>query len=162
MAFPFSVTYKKRLIAKIGFENLPTCLKYIQTIISEKAANNVSIENSRIGYKGSTSNYRGALFGGPDGGSFTFISDDENSFLVYEIKMNKLFVITSIMAGVFGLLSQLVWVAAGTFLWLCGMNWITIVIRHDSLAWELAAGIDKLNGVVKQDAFKSDEIKHWF
>ena len=162
MAFPFSITYQKKLKAKVGSENLPASLKYIQTIISEKAADNVSIENSLIGYKGSTSNYRGSLFGGPDSGSFTFISNYENSFLVYEIKLNKLFIITPIMAGVFGLLSQLVWVAAGTFLWLCGMNWIIIVVRHDSLAWELAAGIDKLNGVVKQDAIKSEEIKHWF
>jgi hypothetical protein len=30
------------------------------------------------------------------------------------------------------------------FLWLCGANWVTNLIRHGSVAVEIAAGIDEM------------------
>ena len=80
-------------------------------------------------------------------GTFTLVNKNDKSSLVYEIRMYNLFITTAIMAVVFGLITQMVWVGVGGFAWLCGMNWFTSLIRHGSLANELAAGIDQLHGV---------------
>jgi len=169
MTFPFSVSFNKRLEATITSDNQQKILQFIMKSILDDKANNIVGEDMHITYKGSTSNWRGSLFGSVDDGIFNLIYKDNNWWLNYQINMRKLFVGTAILStimGVFALISGGPWwVGIAAFLWLCGANWIINIIRHESVATNIAAGIDELicdkTTLPEQDRM-TGKLKSWF
>jgi hypothetical protein len=148
MTFPFSVQFNKRLKAAITPDDQQKILQYITKNILKDKADNVVIEDICVTYKGSTSNWRGSLFGSVDNGVFNLIYKDNTRWLNYQINMRKLFIGTTILASIMGIFVFVNggpwWVGIVMFLWLCGANWIINLIRHENVATSIAAGIDEL------------------
>ena len=166
MPFPITVKFKRKLKAIIIAENMGDTLSYIQKEIESKKADKVTRDERSVNYKGSTSNSRTSLFGSMNG-SFTISNDNGQSHLVYEIRMYYLFIFTSIAAVALSILTREVWTGIGAFAWLCGMNWLIIVIRHGSLASELASGIDQIHSIPivelddKGEPIRDEKLKSW-
>ncbi|MBB2144926.1 hypothetical protein GM921_05500 [Pedobacter sp. LMG 31464] len=141
----------------------------MKSILDDKA-NNVAIEDTHVTYKGSTSNWRGSLFGSVDNGSFILINKDNNWWLNYQINMGKLFIGTAILSSIMGLFILANggpwWVGIVGFLWLCGANWIINLIRHGFVATNIAEGIDELICGKTQQPPEQDKmtgkLKSWF
>lgn len=169
MIFPFSVHFSRRLKATITADNQEEILQYITKSISESKANNVVTQEMWVKYKGSTSYSRGALFGSVDDGIFNLIYKDNSWWLNYQINMRKLFIGTatlSIIMGTFALVNRGPWwIGIASFLWLCGANWITILIRHGIVATNISAGINELicGKEPEPENTETDErLKSWF
>jgi len=169
MTFPFSVIFSRQLEATITPNNRDKVLQYIEQYIKEDKANNIIVADMCVTYRGSTSNWRGSLFGSVDNGVFKLIHKDDSWFLNYQINMRRLFIDTAILSTIMGIFAQVTgdiwWVGIAAFLWLCGANWVTNLIRHDSEAGEIAAGIDELicgkEELPNQDKM-TGKIKSWF
>lgn len=169
MVFPFSVRFIKKLKAEITSENQPQALQFIAKYISEDKADNVAVTELNVTYKGSTSIWRGSLFGSVDSGIFSFAFKNNSWRLVYQINMRKLFIGTSILSAI-AEISVLIeggpwWIGIAAFSWLCGANWITNLIRHESVAFSLAAGVDELicgkTDLPEQEKIPG-KLKSWF
>jgi hypothetical protein len=169
MTFPFSLSFNKRLKATITSDNQQKILHYIMKSILDDKANNVVVEDIHVTYKGSTSNWRGSLFESVDDGIFVLLYKDNNWWLNYKINMRKLFICTailSIIVGVFALVNGGPWwIGVAAFLWLCGANWIINLIRHETVAANIAGGIDELIcgkiELPEQDKM-TGKLKNWF
>jgi hypothetical protein len=169
MAFPISVLFNRSLKTVISSDNKEQIFQYIKKNILEDKADNVIVEDMRISYQGSTSNWRGSLFGSVDNGTFDLFSKENDWFLNYQINMRKLFIGTAILSTIAGVCAQvgdgLWWVGIAAFLWLCGANWIIIFIRHGSEATSIAIGIDELI-CGKEQPLENNEgegrLKSWF
>lgn len=127
------------------------------------------VEDMSVSYNGTTSPWRGALFGSVDNGIFKLLYKDNDWFLNYQINMRQLFITTGIIstiAGVFAIVNDGPWfVGIIFFSWLCGANWIINSIRHGSMASNIAFHIDEL--FADKELFaESDEdrerLKSWF
>jgi hypothetical protein len=169
MTFPFSVCFSRSLKTIITADNKEQILQYIEKSILEDKADNVIVEDMAINYKGSTSNWRGSLFGSIDNGVFYLIYEKNTWFLKYQINMLQLFIITAMMSTFIGVYDQVNggewWIGIVAFLWLCGANWVTIVLRHASVAADIAWGIDELmygkTELPEQDKM-TGKLKSWF
>jgi len=167
MVFPFSVRFNKKLKAEITSENQAQTLQFIAKYISEDKADNVTITELDVTYKGSTSIWRGSLFGSVDSGIFSFAFKNNCWCLVYQINMRKLFIGTSILSAI-AEISVLInggtwWIGIAAFSWLCGANWITNLIRHESVAFSVSAGIDELIcGKTPEQEKIPGKLKSWF
>jgi len=169
MIFPFSVCFNRSLKTTITPDNKEQILQYVGKSILRDKADNIVVEDLSVSYKGSTSYWRGSLFGSVDNGTFYLTYKNNSWFLTYQINMRKLFIGTSILStimGVFALVSgRPWWVGIAAFLWLCGANWITNLIRHEAVVTDIAAGIDELiNGkteLPEQDKM-TGKLKSWF
>jgi hypothetical protein len=148
MIFPFSVNFNESLKTTITPENKEQVLQYIKKSILEDKADNVVIDGMQVAYKGSTSPWRGSLYTGVDNGFFDLVAKGNSWFLKYRINMRQLFIVTSIMSTIMGGIAISTggppWVGLIMFLWLCGANWVINLIRHGSVAVEIAAGIDEM------------------
>jgi len=169
MAFPLSVNFNKRLKATITSDEVPGILQYIAKSIAEDKADNIVIEDMHVTYKGSTSMWRGSLFGTVDDGIFNLIYKDNGWWLNYKINMRKLFMGTAILSSilsVFALVTDgLWWVGIAAFLWLYGGNWIINPIRHETVAADIAAGIDELicgKTELPENDKMTGKLKSWF
>lgn len=179
MTFPFSIIFNESLKTIITPDNKEQVLQYIKKSILEDKADDVSICDMEVNYKGSTSNWRGSLFGSVDKGNFNLCNKDNVWFLKYEINMRQLFISTSIMSiaiSVFEIVTGgLWWFGFVAFIWLCGGNWIINFARHASVASEIATGIDDLiyykehpieNNENKEVSIENDEdkekLKSWY
>jgi hypothetical protein len=169
MTFPVSINFHKQLKITITPDNKQQIFQYIEKYILEDKADNVVVEEMHVTYKGSTSIWRGSLFGSVDDGIFNLIYKNDGWWLNYQINMRKLFIgtaVLSIIMGVFALVScGPWWVGIAAFLWLCGANWITNLIRHESVAANIAAGIDELIcGKIEQHEQGKipGKLKSWF
>ncbi|MEO6977748.1 MAG: hypothetical protein ABI113_05185 [Mucilaginibacter sp.] len=169
MAFPISVSYTKRLKATITSDNQQQILNFIGESILKDKADNVVLEEKYVKYRGSTSAWRGSLFGSVDNGVFTLIYKSDGWWLNYQIKMRKLFVGAAILSGIMGVFAWANngpwWVGIAAFLWFCGANWIINLIRHESVATTMAVEIDELicgkTELPEQDKM-TGELKSWF
>jgi hypothetical protein len=135
----------------------------------EDKADNVVVEDMSVNYKGSTSNWSGSLFGSVDNGIFCLAYENNSWFLNYQINMCTLFIGTStlsIIMGVFALENNgSWWIGIVAFLWLCGANWIIILIRHGGVVTDVAAGIDELicgKTVLPEQDKMTGKLKSWF
>jgi len=169
MAFPFSVQFNKKLKAPITVDNKQRVLEFIMNSILERDAKNVFQEDMQVSYKGSTSPWRGALFKGVDNGKFILLYKDNCWWLNYRINMRELFIVTgliSIFAGGFMLVNDGPWwIGIVRFLWLCGANWVTNVLRHGSLNTDIGLGIDNLicgKEELPEDDKMTGKLKSWF
>ncbi len=171
MIFPFSVNFNTRLKATVIPDNQQEILQCIVKSILDNKADNVVVKDMSITYKGSTSYARASLFGSVDDGIFTLILKDGSWWLNYRINMRKLFITTTIMSGIMGVFSFTNggpwWVGIVMFLWLCGANWVIILIRHGSVAANVAYEIDKLicgePDLPEEGEDKmTGELKSWF
>ena len=57
------------------------------------------------------------------------------------------------------------WIGFAAFLWLCGANWITNLVRHETVAANIADGIDELicGKIVPPEQDKmTGKLKSWF
>jgi hypothetical protein len=172
MTFPFSVHFGRSLKTTITPDNKEQILQYIKQSILEDKADNVIIEDVTVCYKGSTSNWRGSLFGSVDNGIFYLIYKDNSWFLDYQINMRELFIATSIMSTIMEVFVLSTggpwWIGIAAFLWLCGANWILNLIRHGGVANDISTGIDELicgktepNELPEQDKM-TGKLKSWF
>jgi len=170
MTFPFSVRFNKSLKTIITSDNKEQILQYIKKSVLEDKADNVVVKDMAVNYKGSTSSWRGSLFGSVDNGIFYLVYQDNSWFLNYQINMYKLFIYTSIMSTIMGAFALVNggpwWIGIAAFLWLCGANWVINLIRHQSVVANIAAGIDELiNGktekLPEQDKM-TGKLKSWF
>jgi len=169
MIFPFSVSFNKQLKAKIISDNQQAILQYIMKSILDDKANNVVVEDIHVTYRGSTSNWRGSLFGSVDDGIFSLIYKHNNWWLNYQINMRKLFIGTAILSSIMGVFALVNggpwWIGIAAFLWLGGGNWIINLIRHETVAANIAEGIDELicgkTELTEQDKM-TGKLKSWF
>jgi len=169
MIFPFSVCFNRLLKTTITPDNKGQVLQYIGKSILRDKADKVVVEDMFVSYQGSTSYWRGSLFGSVDNGAFYLTYKSNSWFLIYQINMRKLFIGTSILSiamGIFALVSGGPWwIGIAAFLWLCGANWITNLIRHGTVATDIAVGIDELmlgkTKLPEQDKM-TGELKSWF
>ncbi len=135
----------------------------------DEKADHVIAKDLHVTYKGSTSNWRGSLFGGVDDGVFNLIYKDNSWWLNYQINMRKLFIFTTILSSFMGLFALVSggpwWIGIAAFLWLCGANWIINLIRHGAVATDIAVGIDELicgkEEVPEQDKM-TGKLKSWY
>lgn len=166
MAFPFTITFKRKLRGVITPNNQLIALQYIKTKIEEDAADNIVMEENGVSYKGTTSRWRGALFNGPDSGQFSLIATDDQWHLIYEIRMHQSFMITGGMSLLMGIVSQVWWFVLVAFSWLCGMNWFIINLRHGGLAADIADGVNDLlfgkEKNIEEDNPDKEKLKSWF
>jgi len=169
MTFPFSVRFNRSLKTIITADNEEQILQYIKQSILADKADNVVVEDRCVNYKGSTSNWRGSLFGSVDKGLFCLAYKNNNWFLTYQINLHKLFIVTaifSIIMGVFALANNGPWwIGIAAFMWLCGANWIIIFIWHGDMASDIAAGIDELicgKTVLPEEDKMTGKLKSWF
>jgi hypothetical protein len=148
MIFPFSVNFTESLKTVITPQNKEQALQYIKNSILEDKADNVVVGDMQVRYKGSTSPWRGSLYRGVDNGIFDLVAEGNSWVLKYRINMRQLFIVTSIMSTIMGVIAISTggppWIGLVMFLWLCGANWVTNLIRHGSVAVEIAAGIDEI------------------
>lgn len=170
MIFPFSVRFKRSLKTIVTPDNKEQKFQYIGKSILRDKADNIVVEDLSVSYKGSTSNWRGSLFGSVDNGVFNLLHKNNSWLLHYQINMRKLFIGTSILSVIMGAFaianSGPWWLGIAAFLWLCGANWITSFIRHGAVATDIAAGIDelicgKMELPPEQDKM-AGELKSWF
>lgn len=169
MVFPFVVRFNKRLEAVVTPDNKGTVLRYIEKRILDDKADHVKVEDLRVSYEGSTSIWRGSLFKGVDNGVFTLVYKDDSWWLNYQIDMRKLFVWTAVIstfAGVFIFMNGGPWwIGIVAFLWLCGANWVTNLLRHGSLNIDIGLEIDELicgrTEQPEQDKM-TGKLKSWF
>ena len=61
----------------------------------------------------------------------------------YSFSVIRTFYITSLMALLFGLISQSYWIGIIFFFWLFGMNWIITLIRQNQFANKLKRMLDE-------------------
>jgi hypothetical protein len=169
MVFPFSVRFDRSLKTMVIPDNKEQILLYIKKSILEDKADNVVVEDMTIRYKGSTSNWRGSLFGSVDNGIFHLIYRDNSWFLEYQINMRKLFIGASILSIIMGMFILLNggpwWTGIASFLWLCVANCIANLLRHGSAVTDIAAGIDELilgKTQLPEDDKMTGELKSWF
>jgi hypothetical protein len=165
MLFPVLIKYNRPLLGNIPPEKQSIVVQYIQTFITEKKADNVIISDTSVSYKGTTSKWRGALFGGVDEGVFKLMEIDSKACIVYDFTMRRLFITTAIMSVVAGFVVRIWWVSIFAFLWLCGMNWIINLIRHGDLISEIVIGVNDLlfeMEVKIEEKARSEELKSWF
>lgn len=168
MTFPFSVRFNRQLKTVVTPDNEQQILQYIKKSILEDNANNVVVEELLVTYKGSTSPWRGSLFGGVDNGIFNLLCKNNSWFLTYQINMRKLFIYTSIMSAIMGVFALTTggpwWIGLAAFSWLCGANWLTNIIRHGGVASEIAFGIDELFGdqLPPESEEYKERLKSWF
>lgn len=148
MTFPLSVRFNKPLKTIITSDNKEQILQYIKKRILDDKADNVKVEDIYVSYKGSTSYWNWGLFRSVDSGIFSLLYKDNSWLLNYQINMRELFIGTAILSTLMGIFAEANsgdwWVAIVMFVWLCGANWITNMIRHESLAAGIAFGIDEL------------------
>ncbi|MET3498736.1 hypothetical protein FHW88_001043 [Mucilaginibacter sp. SG538B] len=169
MTFPFSVHFDRPLKAIITPDNKEQILQCIKNSILEDKADNIVVQDLTVCYKGSTSNWRGSLFGSVDNGIFYLIYKNNSWFLDYQINMRELFIVTSIMSTameVFMLVNGGPWwVGIAAFLWLCGANWILNLVRHGGVADDIAARIDRLicgKTELPGEDKMTGKLKSWF
>ena len=170
MTFPFSVSFNRKLEAAITSDNQHKILLYIKKSILEDKANNIVVEDLVVKYRGSTSNWRGSLFGSVDNGIFYLVYKNNSWFLNYKINMRKLFVGASILSTIMGVFALVNggpwWIGIMAFLWLCGANWIINLIRHGAVATDIATGIDELvcakTELLPEQDKMTGELKSWF
>jgi hypothetical protein len=169
MTFPFSIQFNKKLEAPITVDNQQIILQYIMNSILERKADNVAFQDLAVTYKGSTSPWRGSIFKGLDSGIFTLLYKDNCWWLNYRINMRELFIVTGLMSifvGGFTLANDGPWwIGIVAFLWLCGANWVTNVLRHGSLNTDIGLGIDELicgKTELPEDDKMTGKLKSWF
>ena len=170
MIFPFSVIFNRSLKTVITPDNKGQILQHIRESILNDKADRVIVKDLSVSYKGSTSNWRGSLFGSVDNGVFNLIYENNSWLLNYQINMRKLFIGTSTMSiimTVFMLVnSGPWWIGIVAFLWLCGVNWIINLIRHGTVATDIATGIDELicgkTELPPEKDKMAGELKSWF
>lgn len=170
MIFPFSVTFNIRLKATIIADNQQKILQYIVKNILDDKADNVVVEDILVTYKGSTSSWRGSLFGSVDDGSFNLIYKDNDWWLNYQISMSGLFIGGAIISSIMSIFvlanGSPWWVVILIFLWFCGVNWIISFIRHEAVAADIAAGIDELicgkTELPPEQDRMTGKLKNWF
>jgi hypothetical protein len=166
MIFPVSFKYKRTLRGIITPDQQAVAIQVIKKMIVEKKGKNIVVENNSVSYKGTTAPGKGSLLGAVDNGKFSLIDANDKSLLIYEINMQSLFITTGIMAVVAGVFVQRWWVSLIAFAWLCGMNWVIILIRHDNLVLEVAASVNDLifgKEEVKEEEKVADDgkLKSW-
>lgn len=169
MVFPIYIQFNKPLKVIVTPDNLPQILQYIGKAITNDKADNVVVNDDHVAYKGSTSRGRGSLFGSVDGGVFTLLYINDRWFLNYPINMVKLFTITSIISTIMGSVafasSAPWWIGLAFFCWLCGVNWIISVPRHEMVAGEIAVEIDEMicgkPPRIEHEKFPG-KLKSWF
>jgi hypothetical protein len=169
MIFPISVKFNSKLKTTITPDNKQQILLFIQKSILEDNANNVVFEDMSVGYKGTTSRWRGALFGSVDNGIFNLLYKDSNWFLIYQINMRKLFIAAAIMSTVMAIFGfktgDSLWIGIGFFSWFCGGNWIINIIRHGSVASDIAFSIDELfadKDLIAESDEDKERLKSWY
>lgn len=140
MPFPFSIRYKKRLNALINDDNIERALKYIEERLEEKSADNIVRNGYSISYRGSTSYSGASLFGGLKG-TLTIVTEDNTSYLIYELYTYKTFIANSFMSVAMFVVSHEWFVGVGSFLLLFGINWIIAILRHEYFTASVATGI---------------------
>lgn len=169
MIFPFVVRFNKRLSAVITSDNEAEVLWLIKKSILADKADHVIAEDLHVSYKGSASNWRGSLFQGVDNGVFTLIYKDNSWWLNYQIDMRKMFIWTAVISACMAAFvianSGPWWIGVIAFLWLCGANWVTKVLRHGSLNTDIGHEIDELicgkKELPEQDNMAGN-LKSWF
>jgi hypothetical protein len=170
MTFPFSLRLKERLKANVTTDNQQQILQYIIQSIRDKKAKNTFSEDLTVTYKGSTSSGRGSLLGSVDDGIFNLTYKDNSWWLIYQINLRGIFIGTGILAGIMESFVLLAggpwWIGFIQFLWLCGGNWIIVVIRHESLLTQIAGGINEMvcgkESTVEKYEEKDERLKSWF
>jgi len=138
MSFPFTVTYSSRLTISVTDANKTHVLGCIHDMLLKKSAKAVTVGSYEVGFKGSTSPWRGSLMGSVDKGIFTLIEKGGITILTYKFYFIQLFIVTPIMGLAFGLFSRSIWIGVGAFLWLGGMNWVIAIVRHHALLQEIS------------------------
>lgn len=164
MVFPFAIKYNKALRGLVTADNRLMALYHIKTYIEDKKADHIVIEKNKVRYKGTTSNWKGALFGGVDNGTFNLTEENGISCLVYEISMRDLLITTFIMGIAIGVFSQIWWIGLVAFLWLGGMNWLINAVRHGVLASEIADNVSDLffeKEKKAEEPTKDESLKSW-
>jgi len=172
MTFPFSLYFNRKLNAAITSDTQNNVLDYIKISILDDKADNILIEGLNVTYKGSTSNWRGSLFGSVDDGIFSLIYKEGYWWLIYRINMHKLFISTIILSTIMGVFAFVNggpwWAGMAAFLWLCGANWFINLVRHGLMATNIAEGIDRLiHGKTDQPEISEPDkmtggLKSWF
>jgi hypothetical protein len=142
MPFPFSITYLSTLNENFGQERYPAVLKFVGDFIINKPAKDIIIENNTLKFKPGFTFWSGNIMGPIERGIFILNPAGDRVILTYQFFMYHMFIITGIMAVVLAIVSQQIWFGVGAFLWLCGMNWVTALVRHRGMLDEIAAGID--------------------
>jgi hypothetical protein len=141
--FPLTITFSEKLPKNFDERYYGMGIQTIKHILTENKGRIKSIEDDGLTFKGSHSYWRGSICKGVDKGAFKIQKKNNKVIVIYKIFFYELFIFTSIAGIVFGAISQEIWVGIGIFLWLGGMNWITAIIRHQSMLKDIALEIDR-------------------
>lgn len=169
MSFPFSISFNQPLESIVTSDNQQVILKYIMKSILHDKVDNVVMNDENLIYKGSSSYWRGSLFGTVDKGVFSLNYKDNKWRLNYQINIHKLFLHTAILSSFMEIFvlanSGPWWIGLVAFSWLCGVNGIITFFRHQALATEIAWDIDELIcgkiQVPEQDKM-TGKLKSWY
>lgn len=165
MIFPLRIKLQKELLGTLKPEEKGIAISYIWKKLEEKSGKNIFAEGDTIGYKGSTGDQRHGLLAAVDSGKFTLIEKDGKTRILYTFTFRQLFIFTAAMALFMGLFAEKWWIAVIMFSWLCGMNWIISIIRHENFLLDIKIGINKLvfpNEKIQEDEEEKEKLKSWF
>jgi hypothetical protein len=155
MRFPFIIQYALPFEKQLGTAQKTTALQFIQNYLSKKITEDIVLENNKLCFQLVFFNWNRDgkdIFALIDKGEFAINDESHKTVLSYTFYMHNLFISTFIMAVIMGISVQVisneidmaVFVSIICFLWLCGANWLTAIIRHKKMLKIIVKEIDIL------------------
>jgi hypothetical protein len=145
MFIPFSVRYKTKINKRIEAEDYPKTLKYIEDFMKKKTADEISIRGNKLTFKcdffkfGWNANILSPL----EKGIFNITNKGNETIITYEFFMYRFFGIICVLSITMGLVSHEFWFGIFCFAFLGGLNWVTALIRHQSMFTEITDEISE-------------------
>ena len=138
--FPLNIKYKRILNSKSDsrqiFDKIEKELTRLKIDKIHRSDLKIEFENSFFNGQG-----RWHLMAPVDKGYLKLDGNLKN--IEYYFSVIRTFYITSLMALLFGLISQSYWIGIIFFFWLFGMNWIITLIRQNQFANKLKRMLDE-------------------
>jgi hypothetical protein len=143
--FPFSIKYSTQF-KQINYSRNNDVLKYIDDFLVIKSAENVIIDHNKLTFTSKFFNGKSNwhILRPIEKGVFTIINKNATTTLTYQFFMYRLFIISAGMSIMMAIVSNTISIGIFCFCWLCGMNWITAIIRHKKMFKNIVKGIDIL------------------
>jgi hypothetical protein len=146
MIFPFSIKCTRKFKDKISLGETVVVMTYIQDFMARKTCKTITINGHLLTYKpGSFRNkWNTDILATVEKGKFEFVNTGTESILTYEFFMYHLFLWTSLMSILIGVISADIWIGVFCFAWLGVLNWIIAIFRHRLMLKDIVLGIETL------------------
>ena len=142
---PFKYKFSTAISRPVNENGYAKEIQVVKEYIYERKGNIILKNNYELIFKGSYSNWRGNICDTVETGGFTISETEGKLNLIYRIQIDPSMVYLTAIGLTFLIIFHQVWFVGMPFIWVGGMNWITALTRNNSMMYNIAFEINKLN-----------------